>query len=1819
MRTPLSTLIIVAFLINTFGPLPAQAQGGVFLPAPGIRVSLSPEFNPPVLKGIKVHPDNPFRFDFILDKGDSTLANDQLKEESSKLIKYFLASLTVPEKDLWVNLSPYEKDRIVPTSFGQTEMGRDLLAQDYLLKQITASLIYPEDEFGKTFWKRIYEEAAKKFGTTNIPVNTFNKVWIIPEKAVVYENAQAGTAYVVESRLKVMLEQDYLALEKNTEGGHVGQAAATAADPNVSPQKDVNALGSQIVREIVIPQLTKEVNENKNFAQLRQVYNSLILATWYKKKIKDSILNQVYADRNKVAGVNIDDPQEKQKIYQQYLQAFKKGVYNYIKEDTDPITQQIIPRKYFSGGMLIAPRIDYAQVSQLPMGLDNAQIVTANLEVKKFDQSGSFKLSDRAMTAKEIVDSIFQEKKLGDAVRNKFIEAVGRNMYDTRIAYAALLNLKSAITIDNFEEIIKVVDKHRYSVDANILYATLLNLKSIITTENFEQVINGLFAVSMASRGSGGGVLNRLVHLQESFSPDELKLHWAEIIDITKSSEDGHLFLEALGNLKKEFPDETSLYWPRIFRTTRDVRYLEYIFKFMIGFKEKINNNFKEILDDIDFIVKRLSNSLVLRDLSDFIEIVTPDNLRKVGIDFVEIRKELSSFEDYRPRTDVMTTLREFKQILIADNLLLVGRHLIEIAKDCSEDGYEEDVLKTLAELKHMVTLDNLLQIGKALVEIKKKNNIRNSYSERGQVYLALSDFKEIITPQNLNQIGEIFINSDYRDVRQILLALKNIIKPENLEQIIKDLPYGIRSDGKYRNLLSELKGIVTPENLKQIVLALIEIKKKEGYGIADIPNVLISLKDMITPENLLKVGMDLIEIKDEARKHTYDWVLLENLAKLKDIITPENCKQIGFDLIDIAKAGNSEKGTYEVKALVELAPQINPENFRRVGMALVDLTHAVGSDPNDQYHALGAMTGFLGKLSLTEMNQSLENTTFLAKFSKKQIRSIFYALSSIYDLVKAESGDINLHVDFYAELAKSNDPQRFSKLLDAIYQALKAKEISINLNQNDKDVIERIQSLIGAGFPVLPELLHSDKNIGELSALAESISNGHFDINDDLHVALNYSNLLNDLNYGVQGARTISYEDFKEKINEIRQGIGITEEGQVKKEHEIEVRGLAYEAHLTRERILELQAKAESLGRKLIVVENLSYGAVALAPVTVQKKGKKFIVGTDIEVWSTKIGSTESHNNEFVMREDLFTGEQLRTLVSEQPLVVVVDGSTSINDPTRTSAHIPDGHKGYVNEFIAINQALAGRVNPNNFYRDEDFIKELQKQGVFSNTITRIKEVIPRDNTVSFKDYVFGVWYPGSEDYLYARVGKQKDRILPRIDVQNIQGPAVIFFQSGIRPNDVPESIKKDFIGGSHSPVFFDDKKHYTEFELAFRPNYGFVRSHAYVDFSRKVYNELRIFLHEDQITEEHTLAIGEQKEVDALFLDLDGTLAPTDKKIPEDMLNILLGLARKDKKIIIVTEDIERNLPERLENYIPLDLRIHFTMVAGGKSYTWNASGQKIYLNAFNQEGIIKPDFRREIDGVIQGLDYQKYFFPDERSERINPEYRIDLRVKENQDRKEMAQALNREFNRIGIQAKAYAVGKTSIKIVRQHKEHAVKALLQELGILSSKTLIMGDSAREHEIDHEFLSELPDALNVNVGKPSKSIARDHPFVKQFKEAVGINGAKRVLMSLLQRGKVPLAIFPDFRSIPALAGVGSSDYAMASKGGIDFNSEKMNLETRNESGEIKFQIDPAMLEQLQNAPGFTPVIINIQPMTDLPGFLGLHNNPQSQESLAMH
>jgi len=338
----LTLSILLPFFGMSIMPV-AYAQSVANLSAPGIMVAPSVSYSPTIVMGITIYPENPLQFDFIIDVGDDNLQGEELRTESKKLINYFLATLTVPEDEMWVNLSPYEKDRIVADGLGVTEMGRDMLAQDYLLKQLTASLMYPEKSVGSEFWKRVYAKTQAKFGTTKVPTNTFNKIWIVPDRAVVY--VSDNNIFVSESHLKIMLEEDYLALESNVESTKHGLGDMTKNDV-----EQISEQAKEAIREVLIPEIEREVNEGKNFANLRQIFNSMILAAWYKKNLKESVLGKVYVNSNKTNGIELENKNVKEEIYNQYVEAFKKGVYNYIKEDFDESTQQIIPRKYFSGG-----------------------------------------------------------------------------------------------------------------------------------------------------------------------------------------------------------------------------------------------------------------------------------------------------------------------------------------------------------------------------------------------------------------------------------------------------------------------------------------------------------------------------------------------------------------------------------------------------------------------------------------------------------------------------------------------------------------------------------------------------------------------------------------------------------------------------------------------------------------------------------------------------------------------------------------------------------------------------------------------------------------------------------------------------------------------------------------------------------------------------------------------------------------------------------------------------------------------------------------------------------------------------------------------------------------------------------------------------------------------------------------------------------------------------------------------------------------------------------------------------------------------------
>lgn len=303
---------------------------------------------PVLLRGISLDKSNPLKINFIVDEGNLNLSRKKVKEETKRLVAYFLSALTIPDQDLWVNLSPYEKDRVIPDSLIKTDMGRDLLAEDYMLKQLSSSLTHPDTSIGQNYWSSHQK-------------STFNKIWIVPEKAEIFE--EGANAIIGNASLDVKTAKDFFASKRNN------------IKNSISVNDDISGF-SEILNEI-----KNEVNCGEYFSRLRQIYHSLLLASWFKQRVSDKFYNNSYLDKSKLAGIEIDDPNIKQKIFEQYLKSFEKGVYNFIRNEKSE-DNKVEKRSYFSGGMdmQLGSTLSFFPMSQYQNKIKSCSAVEVVLE-----------------------------------------------------------------------------------------------------------------------------------------------------------------------------------------------------------------------------------------------------------------------------------------------------------------------------------------------------------------------------------------------------------------------------------------------------------------------------------------------------------------------------------------------------------------------------------------------------------------------------------------------------------------------------------------------------------------------------------------------------------------------------------------------------------------------------------------------------------------------------------------------------------------------------------------------------------------------------------------------------------------------------------------------------------------------------------------------------------------------------------------------------------------------------------------------------------------------------------------------------------------------------------------------------------------------------------------------------------------------------------------------------------------------------------------------------------------------------------------------
>ncbi|MBF0532374.1 MAG: hypothetical protein HQL23_04670 [Candidatus Omnitrophica bacterium] len=335
----------------------AQMAGALDLPGSiaAFRATLIQEnFRPLHLRSMEYNGvDNHFRL--LIDKGDlkNPLTSD-VENTTKTLLNYFFVGLTLPNKSFWVNLKPDAPDRIIDPYLAQTDVGKIVLESDLQLKKDTAKFTSPDMPEGKEYWSKLYKKAGQLFGDQDIAIPTMTRPWIVPGEIILRETQSPANAYIYKATLKVMLEQDYLK-DSNT---------YNFIDPRL---KQLNEYASQLLRELVIPKLTKAVNTAPRYAALRQVYYSLILAQWFKSRYAGQAgLYSSRIDLRDLNGLLSPNPWSPQTYFEQYKKSFQNGEYNL--DQTVGEGEDLTVRNYLSGGCVFAIAFPLPSASPVTRG-----------------------------------------------------------------------------------------------------------------------------------------------------------------------------------------------------------------------------------------------------------------------------------------------------------------------------------------------------------------------------------------------------------------------------------------------------------------------------------------------------------------------------------------------------------------------------------------------------------------------------------------------------------------------------------------------------------------------------------------------------------------------------------------------------------------------------------------------------------------------------------------------------------------------------------------------------------------------------------------------------------------------------------------------------------------------------------------------------------------------------------------------------------------------------------------------------------------------------------------------------------------------------------------------------------------------------------------------------------------------------------------------------------------------------------------------------------------------------------------------------------
>jgi hypothetical protein len=292
------------------------------------------------------------------EKGDEII---DLEDATELSLNSFFIGLSIPNDEFWVNLNPWESDRIIEDDLVGTDVGKILLDADFQMKRDFCKYEDPcTGEIGETYWalldkkqEELVSDGMNKYPgqikeIENVLFQTATRHWIVPDRIDVYGNE--NEIYVINSTLNIYSEPVYNHSTFEIVNQDASSLSKECLDYLNETVKEYGRYAAELEEEMILPLVVQDMNSN-TYADLRQVYVSLALAQWYKEHADTTAIFSDFIDSRNLTVLESQTLWSATDIWEEYVKSYREGEYHCWKNRTYHTDEYLVTEsKFYSSG-----------------------------------------------------------------------------------------------------------------------------------------------------------------------------------------------------------------------------------------------------------------------------------------------------------------------------------------------------------------------------------------------------------------------------------------------------------------------------------------------------------------------------------------------------------------------------------------------------------------------------------------------------------------------------------------------------------------------------------------------------------------------------------------------------------------------------------------------------------------------------------------------------------------------------------------------------------------------------------------------------------------------------------------------------------------------------------------------------------------------------------------------------------------------------------------------------------------------------------------------------------------------------------------------------------------------------------------------------------------------------------------------------------------------------------------------------------------------------------------------------------------------------